>query len=86
MYSTDIYATTPPGIGLTGGSQPHENLPPFLVLSLCIALQGVFPSQNCMRIPWYGEIMMFGGNFPPVGWDSTSGPPFRSPRTTRCSS
>jgi microcystin-dependent protein len=29
-----------------GGSQPHENLQPYAVLSFCIALQGVFPSRN----------------------------------------
>jgi microcystin-dependent protein len=31
---------------LVGGSQPHENRSPFLVLSFIIALQGIFPSQN----------------------------------------
>jgi microcystin-dependent protein len=30
----------------TGGSQPHENMQPYLVLNFCIALQGIFPSQN----------------------------------------
>jgi len=30
----------------TGGSQPHENMPPYTVLNFCIALQGIFPSQN----------------------------------------
>ncbi|MEY2562619.1 MAG: hypothetical protein QOH88_812 [Verrucomicrobiota bacterium] len=30
----------------TGGSQPHENRQPYLVLLFCIALQGVFPSRN----------------------------------------
>lgn len=30
----------------TGGSQPHENRQPYLALNFCIALQGVFPSQN----------------------------------------
>jgi microcystin-dependent protein len=30
----------------TGGSQPHENMPPYLVLNFIIALQGIFPSQN----------------------------------------
>ena len=30
----------------TGGSQPHENRAPFLVLNCIIALQGTFPSQN----------------------------------------
>jgi microcystin-dependent protein len=29
-----------------GGSQAHLNMQPFLVLSFCIALQGIFPSQN----------------------------------------
>ena len=29
-----------------GGSQPHENRMPYLVLNFCIALQGIFPSQN----------------------------------------
>jgi microcystin-dependent protein len=33
-------------IGLTGGSQPHQNMQPLLVLNFCIALQGIFPSQN----------------------------------------
>lgn len=30
----------------TGSSQPHENRQPSLVLSYCIALVGIFPSQN----------------------------------------
>ena len=29
-----------------GGSQPHTNQQPYLVLNFCIALQGIFPSQN----------------------------------------
>jgi len=29
-----------------GGSQPHENMSPYLVLNFIIALQGIFPSQN----------------------------------------
>ena len=29
-----------------GGSQAHVNMQPFLVLNFCIALQGIFPSQN----------------------------------------
>jgi microcystin-dependent protein len=32
--------------GSAGGSQPHDNLSPYLVLNFCIALQGIFPSQN----------------------------------------
>lgn len=33
-------------VGTTGGSQPHLNMQPFLALSFCISLQGIFPSQN----------------------------------------
>jgi microcystin-dependent protein len=33
-------------IGMTGGSQPHVNMQPFLTISFCIALQGIFPSPN----------------------------------------
>ncbi|KYH04338.1 MULTISPECIES: phage tail protein [Chryseobacterium] len=33
-------------VGNTGGSQPHENRPPFITLKCIIALAGVFPSQN----------------------------------------
>lgn len=32
--------------GNTGGSQAHLNMQPFLTMSFCIALQGIFPSQN----------------------------------------
>ncbi len=33
-------------LAATGGSQPHENMSPYLVLNFVIALQGIFPSQN----------------------------------------
>jgi len=36
----------PAGLTNTGGSQPHENMSPYLVLNFIIALQGIFPSQN----------------------------------------
>lgn len=29
-----------------GGSQPHNNMQPYLVVNFVIALQGIFPSQN----------------------------------------
>jgi microcystin-dependent protein len=29
-----------------GGSQPHENMQPYLALNFCIALVGIFPSPN----------------------------------------
>jgi microcystin-dependent protein len=28
------------------GGQGHENMQPYLTVSFCIALQGVFPSRN----------------------------------------
>jgi microcystin-dependent protein len=33
-------------VALTGGSQPHNNLQPYLTLNFCIALQGVFPPRS----------------------------------------
>jgi microcystin-dependent protein len=33
-------------IANTGGSQPHENRQPFLVMTWVIALSGIFPSQG----------------------------------------
>ena len=50
--STGAYAASSTGnmnataIGNTGNSQPHINLQPFLTINFCIALQGIFPSQN----------------------------------------
>jgi microcystin-dependent protein len=39
-------AMNPSTVSNVGGSQPHTNIQPFLTLSFCIALQGIFPSQN----------------------------------------
>lgn len=30
----------------TGGGQPHQNMQPYLVLTWCIALEGIFPSRS----------------------------------------
>jgi microcystin-dependent protein len=46
-YGTSGDAVMNPGsIANTGGSQAHLNMQPFLTLSFCIALQGIFPSPN----------------------------------------
>ena len=36
----------PAQITPNGGSQPHDNMTPYLVLNFIIALQGLFPSRN----------------------------------------
>jgi microcystin-dependent protein len=36
----------PATISVTGGSQPHNNIMPTLVLNYCIALQGVYPPRT----------------------------------------
>lgn len=47
VYSSTVNTTLiPSALGSTGGSQAHLNMQPYLVLSFCIALQGIFPSQN----------------------------------------
>ena len=44
--ATALTAMEPAIISSVGGSQPHENRQPFLALNFCIALVGIFPSQN----------------------------------------
>lgn len=48
-----IYSNQPPNtqlnpgsIASSGGSQPHENMIPFVVINFIISLFGVFPSQS----------------------------------------
>src|ERR1700749_2926469 len=52
-FNVAMYATANPTqvlapgvVSNTGGSQPHQNMMPYLCLNFCIALQGIFPSQN----------------------------------------
>jgi microcystin-dependent protein len=47
-YSTLGANTTlnPSAIGIAGGSLPHDNFQPYLVINFVIALQGIFPSRN----------------------------------------
>jgi microcystin-dependent protein len=48
LYNPPVGLTTLTSQSTTpvGGSQAHLNMQPFLTLSFCIALQGIFPSQN----------------------------------------
>jgi|SRR6185312_14514188 len=52
-FTISLYSSVGPNstlwqgtIGNTGGSQPHNNLMPFLCVNMSIALQGIFPSQT----------------------------------------
>jgi microcystin-dependent protein len=42
----NLVAMHPGTLANTGGSQAHLNMQPFLTLSFCIALQGIFPSPT----------------------------------------
>ena len=48
MYAAPQNLTTmnPGTVSSVGGSQPHNNMMPYLVLNFIIALQGIFPSRN----------------------------------------
>ncbi|MGA7316948.1 MAG: tail fiber protein [Silvibacterium sp.] len=43
---TNFVSMSPGVLSSVGGSQAHVNMQPFLTLNFCIALQGIFPSQN----------------------------------------
>lgn len=42
----NVTAMDPSTLAPVGNNQPHLNMQPFLTLSFCIALQGIFPSPN----------------------------------------
>jgi microcystin-dependent protein len=44
--ANNLAAMAPDAISNVGGSQAHLNMEPFLALTFCIALQGIFPSQT----------------------------------------
>ena len=48
VYSAtgNLSAMNPQAVTTVGGSQAHLNMQPFLTLSFCIALQGIFPSPS----------------------------------------
>jgi microcystin-dependent protein len=41
-----LVSLNPAEVGNTGGTQPHTNIQPYLVINWCIALFGIFPSRN----------------------------------------
>jgi len=48
MYAgaSNLTSISPATITSVGGSLAHTNMQPFLALTFCIALQGIFPSPN----------------------------------------
>ena len=51
----NMYAATPPNspmaantvtVGISGGSQPHNNMQPYLGMNFIIAIEGIYPSRN----------------------------------------
>ena len=44
--SQNLTPMSPGAVSSVGGSQAHLNMQPFLTLTFCIALQGIFPSPN----------------------------------------
>lgn len=48
QFSTAAPTTTldPAAISSTGGTQPHDNMSPFLVVNFIISLFGIYPSQT----------------------------------------
>jgi microcystin-dependent protein len=41
-----LTAVHPATVTSVGGSQPHQNMQPYLTLTFCIALQGIYPSHS----------------------------------------
>lgn len=44
--STPNVNMNPQALQIVGGSQPHNNMMPYLTLNFCIAMQGIFPPRG----------------------------------------
>jgi microcystin-dependent protein len=44
-HFSPLVPMSPFALSITGGGLPHNNMPPYLTLNFCIALQGVFPAR-----------------------------------------
>jgi len=44
--ASNLQAMAPQALAVVGGSQSHQNMQPYSTLTFCIALQGIFPTQN----------------------------------------
>jgi microcystin-dependent protein len=44
--STGLAMMSPQALAIAGGSLPHNNMMPYLVVNFCIAMQGVFPPRG----------------------------------------
>jgi microcystin-dependent protein len=44
--TTPTVTMNPSMVSVAGGSQPHNNMQPYLTLNYCIALQGVYPPRT----------------------------------------
>jgi microcystin-dependent protein len=50
-----------------------DNHQPYLAVNYCIAMFGIFPTQNDATEPYVGEIFIMGCNFAPVGFNQCNG-------------
>jgi microcystin-dependent protein len=44
--NSNIVQMWPTALSISGGSQPHNNMMPYMVLTCIIALQGIFPARS----------------------------------------
>lgn len=78
QYGSTAQVVMAPGtVQPSGGSQAHENRPPYLALTYGIAVQGIFPSRGDDGEPaapaLVGEVRLFAGNYVPSGWAACTG-------------
>lgn len=44
--TSDGTMLNPQTVAVEGGGGPHENMPPYLALNFCIAVEGIFPDRS----------------------------------------
>jgi microcystin-dependent protein len=47
LYSTNVNVTmSPSSLSVAGGSQPHNNMQPYLAMNFIICMNGIFPTRS----------------------------------------
>jgi microcystin-dependent protein len=65
-----------PSMSASGGSQPHENIQPYLSFNFIISLFGIYPTQQggvSGDDIFLSELRIFPFNFAPGGWATCNG-------------
>ena len=72
----DNQPMSPQALQQVGGNIAHNNMSPYLVLNICMAVEGIIPDPNkpdSISDPWIGELRILAATAVPNAWFSCDG-------------